>query len=154
MPYHLSERRAHIQEVLGEFKAARLSVSRLKMQVDADASTIAGEPGGEHLARAAMNLEGTYIVRMFAAFEAVLRSYDRYIHDDQEREPKAAVMIDQLGSKKRLKIRPKILRGVHQVRQVRNFWAHDTDDDPGPMPIDQARGFLQSYLNAFPDHWE
>ena len=71
MPYLLSEWRAHIQEVWGEFKAARLAVSRLKEQVNADANIVAGEHGvREHLSSADANLEGTYIVRIFAAFEA------------------------------------------------------------------------------------
>ncbi len=80
MPYLLSEWRAHIQEVWGEFKAARLAVSRLKEQVNADANIVAGEYGvREHLSSADANLEGTYIVRIFAAFEAALRSYDRFL---------------------------------------------------------------------------
>ena len=99
MPYLLSEWRAHIQEVWGEFKAARLAVSRLKEQVNADANIVAGEDGvREHLSSADANLEGTYIVRIFAAFEAALRSNDRYHFDDPDRESRAATMIDQLGA--------------------------------------------------------
>jgi hypothetical protein len=154
MPYLLSEWRAHIQEVAGEFKAASVSVSRLKDQIDADANTVAGEPWvREHLARTYANLEGTYIVRMFAAFEAALRSYDRYLFDDPERETKSSVMIDQLGTKKNLKVRQAILDGVHRVRRIRNYWAHDTDGDIEPMPIDRVRGFLQAYLDKFPNNW-
>ncbi len=154
MPYLLSEWRAHIQEVLGEFKAARVAVSRLNSQMDVDANTVSGEFGiREHLSRADANLEGTYIVRMFAAFEAALRSYDRFLFDDPERETKSSIMIDQLGAKKRLRVRTQIIEGVHRVRRIRNFWAHDTDDDPEPMPIDRVRGLLQSYLDRFPREW-
>jgi len=71
MPYLLSEWRAHIQEVWGEFKAARLAVSRLNEQVNADANIVAGQLAvREHLSSADANLEGTYTVRIFAAFEA------------------------------------------------------------------------------------
>ena len=154
MPYLLSEWRAHIQEVLGEYKAASFSVSRLIKQVAADASTIADEAWvREHLSRAHANLEGTYIVRMFAAFEATLRSYDRHIFKDPERETTSSVMIDQLGSKSRLRVRTQIREGVHRVRRIRNYGAHDTDDDPSPMPIDRVRGLLQSYLDRFPNNW-
>src|SRR5215472_19158928 len=45
MPYLLSEWRAHIQEAWGEFKAARLAVSRLNEQVNADANIVAGQLG-------------------------------------------------------------------------------------------------------------
>jgi hypothetical protein len=154
MPYLLSEWRGHIQQVLGEFKAARKAVDRLKSQVDADASLIADEAWvREHLSRASANLEGTYIVRMFAAFEAALRSYDRHIFNDLERETKSSILIDQLGSKNRLKVRTQIREGVHRVRRIRNYWAHDTDEDLEPMPIDRVRGLLQSYLDRFPNHW-
>ncbi len=78
MPYLLSEWRAHIQEVLGEYKAA---------------------------------------------------------------------------SKSQLRVRTQIREGVHRVRRIRNYWAHDTDDDPSPMPIDRVRGLLQSYLDRFPNNW-
>ncbi len=69
-------------------------------QVNADANIVAGEHGvREYLPSADKNLEGTYIVRIFAAFEAALRSYDRYHLNDPERETRAATMIDQLGRK-------------------------------------------------------
>ena len=75
-------------------------------EVAADASTIADEAWvRENLARAHANMEGTYIVRMFAAFEATLRSYDRHIFNDPKRETASSVMIDQLGSKSRLRVR-------------------------------------------------
>lgn len=155
MPYLLSEWRAHIQEVWGEFKAARLAVSRLKEQVNADANIVAGEHGvREHLSSADANLEGTYIVRIFAAFEAALRSYDRYHFDDPDRETRAATMIDQLGALNHVRVRIPIRDGVHRVRRIRNYWAHDTDEDPNPMPIDQVRGLLQAYLDRFPKGWD
>jgi hypothetical protein len=153
MPYLLSEWRAHIQEVWGEFKAARLAVSRLKVQVNGDANILAAEPGArEHLSAADANLEGTYIVRIFAAFEAALRSFDRYHFKDPDRESKAATMIDHLGALNRVSI--SIREGVHRVRRIRNYWAHDADEDPTPMSIDRVRGFLQTYLDRFPKGWD
>jgi hypothetical protein len=155
MPYLLSEWRAHIQEVWGEFKAARLAVSRLNEQVNADANIVAGQLAvREHLSSADANLEGTYTVRIFAAFEAALRSYDRFHFKDQDRETIAATMIDQLGALNRIRVRNDIREGVHRVRRIRNFWAHDIDDDPNPMPIDRVRGLLQAYLDRFPKGWD
>lgn len=154
MPYLLSEWRAHIQEVWGEYKAANFAVLRLHEQVKADASIVAGEHGvREYLSSAGTNLEGTYIVRIFAAFEAALRSYDRYHFNDPERETRAATMIDQLGALNHVRVRIPIRDGVHHVRRIRNFWAHDSDDDPNPVPIDRVRGLLQVYLDRFPKSW-
>jgi hypothetical protein len=153
MPYLLSEWRAHIQEVWGEFKAARLAVTRLNEQVNADANIVAGQLGvREHLSSADANLEGTYTVRIFAAFEAALRSYDRFHFNDQDRETRASIMINQLGALNRVHM--SIRDGVHRVRRIRNFWAHDIDDDPNPMPIDRVRGLLQAYLDRFPKDWD
>jgi hypothetical protein len=105
---------------VGRIQAARLAVSRLKEQVNADANIVAGEHGVRvHLSSADANLEGTYIVRIFAAFEAALRSYDRFHFDDPDRETRASIMIDQLGGLKRIHIT--IRDGVHRVRRIRNF---------------------------------
>ena len=154
MPYLLSEWRAHIQEVWGEYQAAKFAVLSLHEQVKADANIVAGEHGvREYLSSADTNLEGTYIVRIFAAFEAALRSYDRHHFNDPERETRVATMIDQLGALNHVRVRIPIRDGVHRVRRSRNFWAHDSDDDPNPMPIDRVRGLLQAYLDRFPKNW-
>jgi hypothetical protein len=155
MPYLLSEWRAYIQNVWGEFKAARLAVSRLTEQVNADANIVVGQTAvREHLSSAHANLEGTYIVRIFAAFEAALRSYDRSRFHDPDRETKAATMIDQLGALDHIRVRNDIREGVHRVRRIRNFWAHDIDGNPEPMTIDRVRGLLQAYLDRFPKAWD
>ncbi|MGA7502179.1 MAG: hypothetical protein WBX00_36260 [Isosphaeraceae bacterium] len=60
----------------------------------------------EYLSQADKNLEGTYIVRLFAAFEAALRSFDRAKHNDPARETEAAIMIDQIGGKRGRGIQP------------------------------------------------
>ena len=155
MPYLLSEWRAHIQEVWGEYQAAKFAVLRLHEQVNADANIVAGEHGArEYLSSADTNLEGTYTIRIFAAFEAALRSYDRYHFDDPERETKAATMINQLGALNHIRVRIPIRDGVHCVRRIRNFWAHDSDDEPNPIPINGVPGLLQAYLDRFPKSWD
>lgn len=155
MPYLLSEWRARIQEVWGEYQVARFAVSRLHAQVEENANIVAGEHGvREYLSPANVNLEGTYIIRIFAAFEAALRSYDRYHFNDPERETRAATMIDQLGRLNHIRVRIPILDGVHRVRRIRNSVAHDSDDAPDPMPIDRVRGLLQAYLDRFPKSWD
>ena len=154
MPYLLSEWRGHIQQVWGEYNAARVSVSRLKSQVDADPNAIGGNTGiRQHLVSTLDNLEGTYIIRIVAAFEAALRSYDCFLFADPGRDTSLAVMIDQLGSKKHLRVGEPIRAKVHRVRDLRNFWAHDKEDKPDLMSIDRVRGLLQNYLDHFPDEW-
>jgi hypothetical protein len=60
-------------------------------------------------------------------------------------------MIDQLGAL--LHVRQDIRDEVHRARRVRNFWAHELEEDPGPMPIERVRGLLHAYLDRLPKTW-
>jgi len=154
MPYRRFDWHEHITEVWGEYKSARTAVDRLKAALAATPDLLKYEKAArEYLRKADRNLEGTYIVRLFAAFEAALRSYDRARHKDPTRETKAAVMIDETGGKRNRGIQPGIRRRAHQVRLVRNYWAHESDEYPGPMTVDDARARLQAYLHELPDEW-
>ena len=150
MPFLLSEWRGRIQKAAGEYRVAREALDRLNAQMAADANSV--HPSlSEHLRQADLNLEGTYIIRVFAVFDAALRSYDRSYFDDQDRETKVAVMIDQLGAL--LHVPEPFREGVHRARRARHFWAHELEGDPGPMTLDRVRGYLQTYLNKFPKSW-
>ena len=154
MPSRRFDWHEHIMEVWGEHKAARLALDRLKDAVAATPDLLNPHPVARHYLRDAhRNLEGTYIVRLFAAFEAALRSYDRAKHNDLGRRTDAAIMIDEIGGKRGRGIQAGIRQRAHQVRRVRNFWAHESDDDAGPLTIDEARARLQAYLHELPDEW-
>jgi hypothetical protein len=150
MPYRLSEWRGRIQKAAGEYRVAKEALDRLNAQVAADANTLHSSLS-EHLRQADLNLEGTYIIRDFAVFDATLRSYDRYHFNDQDRETNAATMLDQLGAL--LHVPEPIRAGVHRARRVRNCWAHELEENPGPMTLDRVRGYLQTYLDRFPKTW-
>ena len=62
-------------------------------------------------------------------------------------------MLDQIGGKRGRGIQPGIRRRAHDVRLVRNFWAHELARAPKPMTIDEARARLQAYLHELPDEW-
>jgi hypothetical protein len=142
-------------EVWGEYKSARTAVDRLKAALAATPDFLKGDRvAREYLRPADRNLEGTYIVRLFAAFEAALRSYDRAEHHDTTRKTDAATMIDEIGGKHGRGIQMGIRQRAHDVRQVRNYWAHEADANPGPMTIDEARARLQAYLHDLPDQWD
>ncbi len=154
MPYRRSDWHEHIIEVWGEYKSTRAAVDRLRAAIVSRPDLLRNDRvAREYLSQADKNLEGTYIVRLFAAFEAALRSFDRAKHNDPARETEAAIMIDQIGGKRGRGIQPGIRQGAHDVRRVRNYWAHESDEDPGPMTIDEARHRLQTYLRELPDEW-
>ena len=154
MPYRRFDWHEHITEVWGEYRSARAAVDRLKDAVAATPDLLKKDPVVRKFLRHAYeNLEGTYIVRLFAAFEAALRSYDRAKHNAPNRETDASTMIDEIGGKRGRGIEMGIRQRAHEVRRVRNFWAHESDEEPGPMTIDEARARLQAYLHELPDEW-
>ena len=154
MPYRRFDWHQHIKEVWGEYKSARVAVDRLKVAVVGTPDLLKKDPvAREYLRQADENLEGTYIVRLFAAFEAALRSYDRAKHNDPNRRTDASVMIDEIAGKRGRGIQTGIRRRAHEVRLVRHYWAHESDENPGPMTVDEARARLQTYLHELPDEW-
>ena len=62
-------------------------------------------------------------------------------------------MIDSIGGRRGRGISLNVREDAHRVRRVRNFWAHESSDDPGPMTLDVARKKLQAYLHELPDEW-
>ena len=111
------------------------------------------DPACKYLHQADENLEGTYLVRLFASFEAALRSYDRTTHNDPARETKAGTMIDEIAGKRGRRIALSIRVDAHEVRELRNYWAHEQDEMPKQIPIEEARARLETYLNELPQSW-
>ena len=154
MPSRRFDWHEHLVEVSGEYKSARAAVDHLQSALTATPDLLERDrPARDHLRRADQNLEGTYIVRLFAAFEAALRSYDRARHQDPTRQTNASTLIDETAGKRGRGIQPHIREGNHTVRRLRNFWAHDADENPGPMTMNEARARLQVCLSELPDEW-
>ena len=154
MPYLRFDWHEHITDVEREYRAARIAVDRLKAQVVATPEILRREDKTRtYLRMADRNLEGTYLVRLFAAFEAALRSYDRARHNDPTRDIVASVLIDTIGGRRGQGISASVREGAHAVRRVRNFWAHENDAMPAPMIMAEARARLQTYLSRLPKEW-
>jgi hypothetical protein len=154
MPYRRFDWHEHIKDVVGEYQLARIAVDRLKAEAVATPELLGkNDEARKYLRSTDRNLEGTYIVRLFAAFEAALRSYDRARHNDPNRNEVASVLIDTIGGRRGQGISAAIRADAHAVRLVRNYWAHETDTLPAPMTIADARGRLQKFLSWLPEEW-
>src|SRR5208282_815888 len=82
MPHRRFDWHEHIKDIEGEYQDVRFAVNRLRAQVAGDPTLLKRDDGTRaYLNAADGNLEGTYLVRLFAAFEAALRSYDRDRHN-------------------------------------------------------------------------
>jgi hypothetical protein len=165
MPYHRTEWWRYVNEVVMEYEASRVAVARLTDQVRANANVLADEPKARSgLSAASQNLERTYLVRVFAAFESALRSYERWWHPERigVTPGDASQMIDEIGARnaddvprrRKRAIGTQIRERVHEVRRSRNFWAHDDEDAIDvPMPLVRAKMCLLEYLDKMPLEW-
>jgi hypothetical protein len=165
MPYLQSDWWRYINDVGKEYEASRVAVARLTDQVRMNANVLAEEPVARSgLSRASQNLEGTYVVRIFAAFESALRSYERWWHPARIGETRvdASQMIDEIGARnaddvprrRKRAIGTQIRERVHQVRRSRNYWAHDDADAMGdPMSLERAKMCLLDYIAKMPLEW-
>jgi len=155
----------YINDVGKEYEASRVAVSRLAQQVHENPNVLADEPKArDGLPQASKNLEGTYLVRVFAAFESALRSYERWWHPERVGVTRvdASQMIDEIAARKaddiprrhKRVIGTQIRNRVHLVRRSRNYWAHDDADAVNnPMSFIRAKECILEYIDKMPIEW-
>ena len=154
MPNRRFDWHEHVKDVEREYRAARFAVDRLLIQARESPDTLSGhDETRAAIPDADRNLEGTYIVRLFAAFEAALRSYYMSAHKGADNIPNAATLINTTGGRRGQGISHKDRTGAHEVREVRTFWAHENEEVPKPMTIAEARSRLNTYLAWLPANW-
>jgi len=154
MPNRRFDWHEHIKDIEGEYGAMQFAAARLEAQVIATPDILAtGDARRGYIREAMRNLEGTYLVRLFAAFEAALRSFDRARHNDPSRDLSASLLIDTIGGRRGQGISSAVRGGAHAVRSVRNYWAHESDSIPEPMTMAEARARLQRFLSWLPEEW-
>jgi hypothetical protein len=152
MPNNRFDWHEHIKEIEREYNAVRFALDRLISVAKAGELALDRE-ARKVLPDADRDLQGTYIVRLFASFEAALRSYDRAKYNDPNRERRAALLIDSIGGRRWLGISSNVREDAHLVRNVRNYWAHEKDELPASLTIHQARRHLQLFLSRLPEQW-
>jgi hypothetical protein len=154
MPYLRFEWHERVRAVENEYKSVRIAVDRLKATVAHDPAVLKNDPTPANLSVAGRNLEGTYLIRLFAEFESALRTYDRARHNDPTLKTDASILIDTIGGRRGQGISTNVRLGAHAVRRVRNHWAHERDATPEAMSIAEARARLQVFLSWLPEEWD
>ncbi len=105
--------------------------------------------GVENVQRAAEDIEATYIIRLFSAFEGILKEHLAQNHP-QVRVPedaKAVWLIDRVAKLQRPRIEDPLRSRVHDVRKYRNDLVH-----PGSvMPLFVQFPVALARLNRFVD---
>jgi hypothetical protein len=137
-----------LKAVREEYDTARAALAFTKRQWP----VVHAEPelqGGTFraLERTVENLEATYIARLFAEFEAVLRRHYAHVRPGR-RIPGSDGLINGLGAHYRIPAEQR--EQAHRVRRFRHSVAHA---DPGPdlVPFVDALSWLNQFLSFIPD---
>ena len=132
-----------------EYRAAALAVRDLLARAGDDPTVLgAGEVTHADVRACLLNLEATYLVRMFAVFEEALRDVRRVVYL-KAGTIHAYSLIQQCAA--RQGVRFDDLDNAHQVRDYRNTIVHGGDATPVPLP--QARQWLCKFFGWMPPKW-
>jgi hypothetical protein len=144
------ERLSRIRAVEHEYLVNTLSIHILGEQLKVDPSTLREQklrPRDYHSCRD--SLEATYLVRLFAEFEAGLRHAWRSLV--RNTSPPTQALLDAVAG--RFFIPRSWLDKAHEVRRYRNALVHESDESVAPIGIAQARGRLCRFLSRLPRDW-
>ncbi|HUY32188.1 MAG TPA: hypothetical protein VMV69_05360 [Pirellulales bacterium] len=139
-----------IKAVEREYWAVRIAVERLVESAARDPNVLGTGPKPRDLVSADENLEGTYLIRMFAKFETGVRSYWRTLKPRSRAS--VEILVDRVADKRSIPI--DVTQGVHAVRQYRNRLVHERDQAVEHITIADARSRLATYLARLPLMWD
>lgn len=149
------QRIARIAAVLEEYFAARTASDLLTERTDANPGY-----GLEHGWKAAAgkafadNLATTYIVRIFAEFEAALRDYWA-TYRKKKTQPRTFELVNRAIPGPSFS--RDIVDDADAVREFRNRLVHDLEDEPGngggAFTVQEAKSRLCAYLGRLDPAW-
>jgi hypothetical protein len=149
MPHRRYEWHERVKGVEREYRATRLGLARLELHARSDPGILKdAEKGSLSLPDAVENVEGTYLIRMFAEFENALRSYWLTF---RETRPNAEALVDGIGSRRKILSDP--IEDVHAVRDYRNGLVHESEKNVEPIAIGGAGRRLNLFLSRLPEEW-
>jgi hypothetical protein len=134
-----------------EWRVAVIAADRLGEYLRANPSALAKEKlGNTDYRNFRDNLETTYLIRVFAEFEAGLReAWEQAFH--QATSPRMRDMIDSISA--RCVISREWCDCVHAVRAYRNALIHEGSGDVPPVGVREACGWLCRYFSRLPHEW-
>lgn len=139
-----------IKNVEAEHSAANLASIRFPEEVTHDPSLLKKLVTLRDVKAMAHQLEGTYVVRLFAEFETGLRLF--WLAARMKEAPnRTAHMLDGIAASRR--IPSKILEHAHRVREYRNALIHEREEPVEPISIGDSRGHLCRFFSYLPPRW-
>jgi hypothetical protein len=138
-----------IKGVVREFLVARKATDQFMVALDRDPAELPANTKVRDAQAMSENLEGTYLLRLFAAFESGLRSYWASIRTTK---PPVRDLVDSIAADRDV---PDDLRDeVHEVREYRNNLVHESSEDVDPVSLAEARRRLCTFFARLPDNWK
>lgn len=109
--------------------------------------------GPQDVRNAAVNLEATFIIRLFAAFEGMLKDHMAQHHSDiaLPEDVRIVWLIDRVALLQTPHIELFLRERVHEVRPYRNALVHASAVATAPILFSEARSRLNTYLNKLPE---
>lgn len=145
---HNHEWQSRIKAVEREYLAMRQAADRFRQAALTDPTILQGNLRCGEITVAAKNLEGTYIVRLFAEFETGAR---QYWASQWTTEPKMVDLLDGLAARCGI---PDTQRAhAHLVRGYRNALVHEREEKPDEVPMTVARSYLCAFFSFLPARW-
>jgi hypothetical protein len=135
--------------VAEELSAAQAAVGHTARVAASDPTILHGyEIRPRHLQRCLVNLDSTYVVRLFAVFEAVLREYWQLSRRKGKLSNVAVSrLIEQVAT--RLDVPNSIVRTIHEIRAYRNCIVHEHLSAP-PMDLRGCQSAISYFLSFLP----
>lgn len=145
---HKHEWQSRIKAVEREYVAMQQAADRFRQAALHDPNILHGNLRHGEIVTASANLEGTYIMRLFAEFETGAR---QYWGANWNTYPKTVDLLDGLAA--RCGIPDTLLENGHLVRDYRNSLVHEREEKSETVPIDKARHHLCHFFSFLPQQW-
>lgn len=142
------EWQSRIKAVEREYLAMRQAADRFRETALADPTILLEDLRHRDIVEASRNLEGTYLMRLFAEFETGAR---QYWETNWDTNPKTVDLLNGLAARCGIPDTPR--DHGHLVRDYRNSLVHEREDATAAVPIAVARGYLSRFFSFLPQRW-
>jgi hypothetical protein len=150
MPNNLYEWLRRIKAIEREHAATRLAIDRLLAEARHAPTILTGDLKLHDIRIASEHLEGTYIIRLFAEFEARLRLFWPTARGTDP-PGRTRDLIDGVAATRRIPNGERT--NAHAGREYRNVLVHVREEEVDPIPIAAARGHVCRFFAFLPPTW-
>ena len=139
---------SQIKSVEREFAVMRIAAERLEQSLQNMSTELPSELVLRDVRQAVSQLQGTYLIRMYAQFEAGARDF---WESQRSTQPSMRDLLDSIGAK--CTISADWIANAHRVRELRNQNVHRADAIPLELLFTECRRALCQYFSRLPLNW-